>query len=150
MTQCLSVFWTTVSLDFCGQWIITNGSVIVHIAIFIRQGSFIETCTFLTLSATYIQNTSFDVFSTVHHSIELFHLPTLMHNSLFINKRMLHYYPRHVSSINMPTFRRTNCIHTASGTVALCKRLHSTPVESGLLVLLVLHYVIWCFFDRAS
>ena len=29
--------------------------------------------------------TEFDVFSTVHHSIELFHLPTLMHNSLFIN-----------------------------------------------------------------
>ena len=27
----------------------------------------------------------FDVFLTVHHSIELFHLPTLMHNSLFIN-----------------------------------------------------------------
>ena len=46
---------------------------------------------------------------------------------------MLHYYPRHVSSINMPIFRRTNCIHTASGIVVLCKRLHSTPVESGLL-----------------
>jgi len=29
---------------------------------------------------------------------------------------MLHYYPRHVSSINMPIFRR----------------LHSTPVESRL------------------
>ena len=27
----------------------------------------------------------FDVFLTVHHSIDLFHLPTLMHNSLFIN-----------------------------------------------------------------
>jgi len=27
----------------------------------------------------------FDVFFTVHHSIELFQLPTLMHNSLFIN-----------------------------------------------------------------
>ena len=27
----------------------------------------------------------FDVFLTVHHSIELFHLQTLMHNSLFIN-----------------------------------------------------------------
>ena len=27
----------------------------------------------------------FYVFSTLHHSIELFHLPTLMHNSLFIN-----------------------------------------------------------------
>ena len=46
---------------------------------------------------------------------------------------MLHYYPRHVSSINMPIFRRTNYIHTASGIVALCKRLHSTPVESRLL-----------------
>ena len=65
--------------------------------------------------------------------IELFHLPTLMHNSLFINTCMLHYYPRHVSSINMPIFRRTNCFHTAPGIVALCKRLHSTPVESSLL-----------------
>ena len=45
---------------------------------------------------------------------------------------MLHYYPRHVSSINMPIFRRTNCIITASGIVTLCKRLHSTPVKSGL------------------
>jgi len=45
---------------------------------------------------------------------------------------MLHYYPRNVSSINMPIFRRKNCIHTASVIVALCKRLHSTPVESGL------------------
>ena len=44
---------------------------------------------------------------------------------------MLHYYPRHVSSINMPIFRRTNCILTASGIVAPCKRLHSTPVKSG-------------------
>ena len=32
----------------------------------------------------------------------------------------------------MPIFRRTNCILTASGIVALCKRLHSTPVKSGL------------------
>ena len=39
---------------------------------------------------------------------------------------MLHYYPRHVSTINMPIFRRTNCILAASGIVALCKRLHST------------------------
>jgi len=55
-----------------------------------------------------------------------------MHNSLFINKCMLQYYPRRVSSINMPIFRRTICIHTASGIVALCKRLQSTPVESRL------------------
>ena len=32
----------------------------------------------------------------------------------------------------MPIFRRKNCIHTASGIFALCKRLHSTLVESGL------------------
>ena len=48
---------------------------------------------------------------------------------------MLQYYPRHVSSINMPIFRRTKCIHTASGIVALCKRLHSTLVESRLRLL---------------
>jgi len=45
---------------------------------------------------------------------------------------MLRYYPRHVSSINMLIFRRKNYIHTASGIVALCKRLHSTPVKSGV------------------
>ena len=45
---------------------------------------------------------------------------------------LLHYYPRHVSSINMTIFRRKNCIHTASGIFALCKRLHSRLVESGL------------------
>ena len=33
---------------------------------------------------------------------------------------MLHYNPRHVSSINMPIFRRTNCIITASGILTLC------------------------------
>ena len=36
---------------------------------------------------------------------------------------MLHYNPRRVSSINMPIFRRTNCIITASGIITLCKRL---------------------------
>jgi len=36
----------------------------------------------------------------------------------------------------MPIFRRKNCIHTASGIFALCKRLHSTLVESGQLFLL--------------
>ena len=64
--------------------------------------------------------------------LELFHQPTLMHNFLYsLTMCLLHHYPRHVSSINMPIFRRKNCIHTASGTFALCKRLHSTLVESG-------------------
>ena len=75
----------------------------------------------------------FDVFLTVHHRIELFHEPTLMHNFLYsLTIRLLHCYPRHVSSINMPIFRRKNCIHTASGIFALCKRLTSTLVESAL------------------
>ena len=71
-------------------------------------------------------------YSTVHHSIELFHQPTLMHSFLYsLTIHLLHYYHRHVSSINMPIFRRKNCIHTSSGIFALCKRLHSTLVESG-------------------
>ena len=33
----------------------------------------------------------------------------------------------------MPIFRRKNCTITAFGIVTLCKRLYSTPVESGVL-----------------
>ena len=55
-----------------------------------------------------------------------------MHNFLYsLTICLLHYYPRHVSSINMPIFRRKNYIHTASVIFALCKRLNSTLVESG-------------------
>ena len=57
---------------------------------------------------------------------------------------MLHYYPRHDSSINMPIFRSINCILTASGIVALCKRLHSTPVKSGLSPLTESDDTRWC------
>ena len=32
----------------------------------------------------------------------------------------------------MPIFRRKNCIHTAAAIFALCKRLHSRLVESGV------------------
>ena len=46
---------------------------------------------------------------------------------------MLHYNPQHVSSINMPIFRRTNCINTATGIITLCKQLYSMPDESRLL-----------------
>ena len=45
---------------------------------------------------------------------------------------LLHYYPRYVSSINMPIFRRKNYIHTESGIFTLCKRLPITLVESGV------------------
>jgi len=54
---------------------------------------------------------------------------------------MLHYYLLHISSINIPIFRRKNCIHTASGIVPLCKRLYSMPVESRLQSALNWHTV---------
>jgi hypothetical protein len=46
---------------------------------------------------------------------------------------MLHYNPRHVSSINMPIFSRTNCIITASGIVTLCKMPDESRQQSSLL-----------------
>ena len=49
---------------------------------------------------------------------------------------VLHYNPQHVSSINMPIFRRTNCIITASGIVTLCNQLYSTPDDSRPVSLL--------------
>ena len=54
---------------------------------------------------------------------------------------MLHYNPRRVSSINMPIFRSTNCIITASDIVTLCKRLYSMAESSLLCSLLsaILH-----------
>ena len=52
---------------------------------------------------------------------------------------MLHYNPWHISSINMPILRRTNCIITASGIVNRCvysmpddSRLQSSMLSSGI------------------
>jgi hypothetical protein len=45
---------------------------------------------------------------------------------------MLHYNPRHVSSINMPIFRRTNCNITASGIVTLCTVQYASILYSRL------------------
>jgi hypothetical protein len=51
---------------------------------------------------------------------------------------MLHYNPRRLSSINMPNFRRTNCIITASGIVTLC------TVQYSMLSALIRHTVQYC------
>ena len=91
------------------------------------------------LDLTYMLHTRFSksvlqyTYCKILYIIELFHQPTLMNNFLYsLTICLLRYYPRHVSSINMPIFRRKNCIHTASGIFVLCKRLPSTLVESGL------------------
>ena len=57
---------------------------------------------------------------------------------------MLHYNHGHVSSINMPIFRRTNCIITASGIVTLCKRLYSMPDKNRLQSSLLSSGILYC------
>jgi len=54
---------------------------------------------------------------------------------------MLHYKPQHVSSSTLLIFRRTDRIITASGSITLCKRSYSVPVESGLQPALNRHTV---------
>ena len=51
---------------------------------------------------------------------------------------MLHYNPRHVSRINMPIFRRTNCIITASGIVTLYSRLERVTIPDAVIIQFVL------------
>ena len=55
--------------------------------------------------------------SRTYSDIGLYLQSTLMHNS--ITTCMSHYYPRHVSGLDMPIFRRNNCTKTASGILAL-------------------------------
>jgi len=45
---------------------------------------------------------------------------------------MLHYNPRHVSSINMPIFRRKNCIISASG--ILHSRLQRVTMPDDVII----------------
>ena len=52
----------------------------------------------------------------INTTIVLFLQPTLMHNSIWTC--MSHYYPRHVSGLDMPILRRNNCTNTASGILA--------------------------------
>jgi hypothetical protein len=50
----------------------------------------------------------------------------------------------------MPIFRRTNCIITASGIVALCKRLHGMPDESKLQSSLLSSGMLYCTVQRVT
>ena len=73
-----------------------------------------------------------DVFLTVHHSIDFSNYQLNTQFFYFSTICMLHYAPQHVSSSTLLILRRTNCIITASGIVALCKQPYSMQVESGL------------------
>ena len=75
----------------------------------------------------------FDVFLTVHHSIDFFSNYQLNAQFFYFSTiYMLHYAPQHVSNSTLLIIRRTNCITTASGIVTLCKQPCSMRVESGL------------------
>ena len=91
----------------------------------------------------------FDVFSTVHHSIELFHQPTLLHSFLYsLTICLLHFYPRRVWSINMPIFRRKNLftqhlvsslsVHVCTGwelsTCVLWRRLQRAKIPDAVRI----------------
>ena len=52
-----------------------------------HTGKGVADCLINADGCVYIHIRHFDVFSTVHHSIELFHQPTLMYNSLFTNNK---------------------------------------------------------------
>ena len=72
---------------------------------------------------TGVQQTSHNLdFSKYQLNAQLFYSSTIY---------MLHYAPQHVSSSTLLIIRRTNCIHTASGIVTLCKQPYSMQVESG-------------------
>ena len=51
---------------------------------------------------------------------------------------MLHYNPRHVSNINMPIIRRTNCIITSSVIVCTLQRVTITDDVIIQFVLLMM------------
>ena len=63
---------------------------------------------------------------------------------------MLHYNPGHVSSINMPIFRRTNCIITASGIVTVSTVQYSMPDESRRQSAFIQHTVLYCTVQRVT
>ena len=97
-----------------------------------HQWLLLQILALLMMDAESVRNMLSDL-AVTNKQYSQIHQPTLMNNFLYsLTICLLHYYPRHVSSIKMSIFRRKNCTHTASGIFALCKRLQSKLVESGL------------------
>jgi len=80
---------------------------------------------YINYSISYV-----NVFLVVHHSTDLFHLPTLMHNFYSLTICMLHYNPWHVSSINMQS------ILLSSG--VLYSRLQRVTIPDAVIIKFVL------------
>jgi hypothetical protein len=84
-----------------------------------------------TMFTASYTNSFFDVFLTMHHSIELFHLPTLMHNSLFINNMYVTLQSSTFFEHQHAHLQEDNRIITASGIVTLRTVQYSMPDESN-------------------
>ena len=63
---------------------------------------------------------------------------------------MLHYNPRHVSSITMPILRRANCIISESVIVTLCKQLYSMQDKSRLICSLLSSCILYSCLQRVT
>ena len=84
------------------------------------------------------------IYFNTRHAYRIISITNLIHKFFYsIKICMLHYNPQHVSSINMPIFRRTNCIITASRIVPLCKWLYSMAGESRLLCILLFSDILY-------
>ena len=86
-------------------------------------------------------NVLFYVYLTVHYSIDISFTNFNAHFLYSLTICMLHYNPRHVSSINKSIFRRTNFIITASDIAILCTVQYSMPDESRLQSAVIRHTV---------
>ena len=99
--------------------------------------SVLENSTPNTPSDVIWNNTgNFDVFLTVHHSIDF---SKYQLNAQFLYSStiyMLHYAHQHVSSSTLLIIRRTNCITTASGIVTLeiGERSYINKMRSAVLL----------------
>ena len=88
--------------------------------------------------------------------IGLFLQPTLMHNS--ITTCMSHYYPRHVSGLDMPILRRNNCTNTSSGILVLLSgcTLHQLRAYIHVVIELCIKVawrnnpILWCTVEKTS
>ena len=107
-------------------------------SVYLQQSGTIFSCTFWCFfdHASYYRLISFTNFNAQFpYSITIW---------------MLHYNPRHVSNINMPIFRRTNCIITASVIVTLCTVQYSMPDESRLFCSLLSSGILYCTVQRVT
>jgi hypothetical protein len=97
------------------------------------------------------------LYTSLFYHKQIFHLHRLISftkfNAQFLYSLticVLHYNPRHVSSINMPIFRRINCIITTCAIVTLCTVQYCMPDESRQLCSLLSSGILYSRLQRVT